>query len=74
VDSNLVGWLNVIQQWTEANDTLFHSVANKKIMLLTFQGSIQENVSLGGKGWVTKHEEYVVQHTALSETIPGLET
>jgi len=45
VDRTLVRWLNIIQQRPEANDGLFHSVANKKIMLLIFQVLIQENVS-----------------------------
>ena len=36
VDSTLVRWLEVIQQRTEVNDGLFHSVANKKIVLLIF--------------------------------------
>jgi hypothetical protein len=42
VDSTLLRWLKVIQQRKEANDGLFHSAANKKIMIL-----IQENVSCG---------------------------
>jgi len=64
VGSTLVRWLEVIQQRTEANDSLFHSVANKKIMLLIFQVLIQENVScrwaLGWVCWKMKHEESVV--------------
>jgi len=53
VDSTPVRWLKVIQQRTEANDGLFHSATNKKIMLLIFQVLIQENVSCRyALGWV----------------------